>query len=201
MHSPIAAAAALVLCAAGLAAGRPAAQAIGPCTTLSQSATKWDVVDLGLSASYDSNSGGDTSESSDDGANAASISFQLANAAVAYRANCSAQSTDVASDFFDGKQEYSCSVPADAKGLGDKATFTFSRRTGRLSIKQMWRCAKDLSGFKAEGGVALNLTCGDAPASRANPPPVRTQAPTAVKAPCHRNSTVSVPMESLGGFA
>ncbi|KAL3951663.1 hypothetical protein ACCO45_013380 [Purpureocillium lilacinum] len=118
--------AAALLCG-GLVAGRPAAQAVGPCTKLSSSTTKWDVVNLGFSASYDSS----TTPKSANGS-VGSISFELANAAVAYRANCSAQSTE-APDFFDGQQEY----------------------RWRLNIKQTW---SDGPASKADTPTARQTT-------------------------------------------
>ncbi|KAJ6441337.1 ribosomal RNA adenine methylase transferase [Purpureocillium lavendulum] len=182
----------LLLLCAGLAVGRPAVQAVGPCTKLSSSTTKWDVVDFGYSATSDSSAGSKANATTTDGSGG-TIRFRLANAAVEYKANCSAQSAD-GPDFFDGKREYACSVPVQ----GDKATFTFSRQTGRLHIKQMWRCAKEFTGFQAEGGIALNLTCGEG-GQRRTSSPLRRQ--TAVSKILCDNSPLSVPIENLSAFA
>lgn len=158
---------ATVLAWAGAALGQPVDDGAPSCTRASQQLATWDVVDVYLRP------GGGNGSAVDD------ISFGLDNAAVGYRATCSAKASHAGGAGFTGDVDYPCRMPPGY----DRASFRFSRATGRLSIRHRWFCLAERTGFQGEGGATLSLDCaGPAPTGCAK-------------------LTAEVPVESLGAFA
>lgn len=83
-----------------------------------------------------------------------SVSFLLENKVLNYKAKCTATS-DKPNNFFYGSTDYNCDVPLK----GDAASFTFDRKSGKLSIVQSWSCLKEGGRFEAKGNTNVKLEC------------------------------------------
>ena len=65
------------------------------------------------------------------------VDFNLTNAALGYKAACTASSSQI-SDFFYGDVAYDCVVP---DGKSASTSFSFSRPDGALQMNQSWTCS------------------------------------------------------------
>ncbi|KAK4173691.1 hypothetical protein QBC36DRAFT_303435 [Triangularia setosa] len=91
------------------------------------------------------------------------ISFSLSNTATTYTADCTAASnTNANSGFFDGEQDYLCSLSEGAPE-GSQVAFKFNRTTGSLSLQEVILCSEgEISGtFIIRGNTDLSLACSE----------------------------------------
>ncbi|KAK0702520.1 hypothetical protein B0T21DRAFT_353484 [Apiosordaria backusii] len=89
------------------------------------------------------------------------VSFNLSNSATTYTADCTAASnTNAEIGFFDGEQEYLCSLGEEAPE-GSQVTFRFNKSTGSLAIQETILCSEgEVSGtFITRGTTQVTLSC------------------------------------------
>ncbi|KAK4651120.1 hypothetical protein QC762_611465 [Podospora pseudocomata] len=92
------------------------------------------------------------------------LSFTLSNTATTYTADCTAASnTNSDIGFFDGEQEYLCSVGEGAPE-GSQIAFRFNKEAGSLAIQEVIPCSEgDISGtFITRGTTQVTLSCSEA---------------------------------------
>ncbi|KAK4662430.1 hypothetical protein QC763_611465 [Podospora pseudopauciseta] len=92
------------------------------------------------------------------------LSFTLSNTATTYTADCTAASnTNSDIGFFDGEQEYLCSVGEGAPE-GSQVAFRFNKEAGSLAIQEVIPCSEgDISGtFITRGTTQVTLSCSEA---------------------------------------
>ncbi|KAK4640026.1 hypothetical protein QC761_611465 [Podospora bellae-mahoneyi] len=92
------------------------------------------------------------------------LSFTLSNTATTYTADCTAASnTDSDIGFFDGEQEYLCSVGEGAPE-GSQVAFRFNKEAGSLAIQEVIPCSEgDISGtFITRGTTQVTFSCSEA---------------------------------------
>ncbi|KAK4198683.1 hypothetical protein QBC40DRAFT_330562 [Triangularia verruculosa] len=91
------------------------------------------------------------------------VSFNLSNTATTYTADCTAASnTNADAGFFNGGQEYLCSL-SDGAPQGSQVAFHFNKASGAVSIQETILCSEgEISGtFITRGTAEVALTCSE----------------------------------------